>query len=184
VKIPAPTDNLAPSLQSLLRDIDVLHSQAVDNAVPAGTNVVTAVHTPYSLQVIRSGALSLTKLWATIVAAAGGLTLLGALFAGFWATTNQDERMVLFAAAAVFLSATVLAIAIIVRSDVMARAAAVQARYAVRGDATSKWIDTLICCSHGGQAVAEAAKAAPAGPLSRAAEVGQVPQTSPRCSWL
>lgn len=89
--------------------------------------------TPYSLQVMKAGATTLSKRWAAIVAAAGGLPALGTIVQSMTNTLGRQDNDPLVRAAflvsgSVLLSTVVIAVAIIVRSDVTARATAAAAQ--------------------------------------------------------
>jgi hypothetical protein len=130
--IPDRGDDLEAPVKALLQSVALLGNDADQSTKSA---------TPYSLQVIESGGLALSKLWATLIASVGGLSSLGALFAGFFSSQGPNRQMVLYGSAAVFLSATIIAVAIIVRSDVMARSHASSARLAARAQVVDAMIN-------------------------------------------
>jgi hypothetical protein len=125
---PTPTwpSSAGSSIQALIENL-----RAVGQSDAEANHKVNV--TPYSLQVLQAGATALSRRWAVIVAAAGGLP---ALLAIFQSITNklgrQDHSDVVRAAflvsGSVLLSTVVIAVAIIVRSDVMARATATAAQ--------------------------------------------------------
>jgi len=139
-KIPALSGAVIEPTKDLLTGIGLLG----DHTAICGAN---RDKTPYSLQVIESGALGITKVWGSIVGAAGGLTALGALFAGFWGGQSPGEKMVLYGASAVFLAATAISISIIVRSDVMARGQSAAAKNAARGAVAVAMIGATCQCA-------------------------------------
>jgi hypothetical protein len=95
--------------------------------------------TPYSLQVIKAGATALSRRWAVIVAAAGGLPALGTILLSWTNILGRQDNAPLVRAAflvsgSVLLSTVVLAIAIIVKSDVAARAMGTAAQRQAEAD--------------------------------------------------
>jgi hypothetical protein len=107
---------------------------------PAGTtDTPSPLKTPYSLQDIKSGATALTKLWAVAVAAAGGAPAIWAIIEGLANSVGGSKsdvplvRAAFVISGAVLLSAVSIAIAIIVRGDVAARATAHAARRSAEG---------------------------------------------------
>lgn len=126
-------DDLSEPIQALLRDMHLLEQPAGDQAkVPWGLRNTT----PFAMQVITAGSTALSKITTTVVAAFGGAAALGAAVLAFL----QDDRnsaplmLVLVGSVAVVLSATVLAIALIVRADLSARSAATSAEYRARAE--------------------------------------------------
>src|ERR1700722_13286937 len=116
-------DSAGTSIGKLLTTL-----RAVDQ--PAGTtDTPSPLKTPYSLQDIKSGATTLTKLWAVAVAAAGGAPAVWAIIEGLANSVGGSKsdvplvRAAFVISGAVLLSAVSIAIAIIVRGDVAARAA-------------------------------------------------------------
>jgi hypothetical protein len=117
--------DLAEPTATLLRGLSVLES-----AEDANTRT-TVGGTPQSLQVITAGALQATKI-SGVFAGIGGLS--GAATAAWAAFQAEDVsvRVALVGAVAVILAATVIAIALIVRSDVQSRSQATAAEYGAR----------------------------------------------------
>lgn len=97
--------------------------------------------TPYSLQVIKAGSLALTKWWTGIIAGVGGVTGLAALIARPWTVADEPVKIAYVAAAAFLLAAVAVSIAIIVRSDVSARARAAQAEYLGRAQVATGFLE-------------------------------------------
>ena len=91
-------------------------------------NVKFFTGTPYSLQVISSGASSLTKWAATAVGAVGGASAIGAAIKVFWTSNPTSVQPVLIASLAILGAAAFLAVAIMVQADVRARSVATAAR--------------------------------------------------------
>jgi len=103
------------------------------------TDAPGRLKTPYSLQDIKSGATALTKLWAAAVAAAGGVPALWAIIEGLANGVGGSKndvplvRAAFVISGAVLLSTVSIAIAIIVRGDVAARATSHAARRSAEG---------------------------------------------------
>lgn len=126
----APTwpGSAAESIKTLIEQLHGIGEEDAANSKALGRN-----KTPYSLQVIKAGSTALSRRWAAIVAGAGGLPALWALVQGLTNTLGaQDDapmvRAAFLLAGSVLLSTAVIAVAIIVRSDVTARAAGTAAR--------------------------------------------------------
>jgi len=115
------SEEFASPLVKFLRRLHLLSKE---------TDKVTLRGTPASLQVLTSGALSLTKLW-TLAAAAGGATAFGTAWAAF-VGAHDSVKIAAIASAGFLLSALAVAIAIIVKADVSNRAAATTARVNAR----------------------------------------------------
>jgi hypothetical protein len=101
--------------------------------------------TPQSLQVLTSGATSVTKLYAALATAVGGgSALLGGITA-FWGSFKDKDlqQAVLMASAAVLGSAVVIAVAVMVRGDVSGRARAHAAEYEARAAVATAMIDSI-----------------------------------------
>jgi hypothetical protein len=128
-------DDLAAPTKTLLTDLHLLGEE--DQAV----NVGPFQGTPYSLQVITSGASALNKVWSSLVGTAG----FGSAVAVFVAAIKQQEvpvKAALAGAAGVVLAATAVAIAVIVSSDVRARAAAAGEQYQARAAVAAVFLRT------------------------------------------
>lgn len=104
--------------------------------------------TPASLQVIKSGALSITRTGTRVVASAGGATAaLSAVLAGVASALTQVGSPVvicLIASAAFVLSATAVACAIFVSGDLRARGVATAARNAGRSEVASAFLRATV----------------------------------------
>ena len=98
--------------------------------------------TPPSLQVITAGGTALSKGTAAAVAALGGGAASWAVVKGFWIAQPGDQRLAYIGAAAVIMAAVVIALALIVRSDVQARASATAAQYAARAKTAVAFLQT------------------------------------------
>ena len=100
------------------------------------------IQTPFSLQVITSGATALGKSWPALIAFLGGGGAIASAIGGY--SETGTERAVLVASAAFIAASAVIAIAIIVRADVQARAVASAAQYEARGVVTAALLDTFV----------------------------------------
>lgn len=85
-----------------------------------------------SLQVITAGATSLSKWVTTGVAAVGGGSAILAWLGGFWQTSDVPLKIAYVGFIGVLMSVCLISIAIVVHSDVGARAAASAAQYQAR----------------------------------------------------
>lgn len=139
----ADADNITEGLRALLQDARLLETagdEAKDVKVWAGT--------PQSMQVLTSGATTLTKVWASLTALLGGGGAILAAVSTFWDRFGTGveaaiQRSALMVAAGVLGSAVVLAIALMVRADVSGRARAQAATYAARATISVAFMETL-----------------------------------------
>ena len=120
-------EDLLPPIQALLRGMQVLPN-AGDVQGPGGT----FLGPPDSVAVLEAGASSFSKWWALAVGALGGTAAIGTAVTRFWDGQPTSIRASLVASAAFVVAATVIAIAIVVSSDVRARGQAQMAVYAAR----------------------------------------------------
>lgn len=117
--------DLSEPLKQLLSDLNLLEPSTQP------TDGVGVTGTPYSLQVIRAGALALNKAWATIAGLAGVSGLITAI-GGAWQADHAGSRVALIAGGSFITAAAFVAVALIVRGDVGARAATTVAQYHAR----------------------------------------------------
>jgi ketosteroid isomerase-like protein len=130
-------------LYDLLTSLQLLATDTGRQA--AADNTKWDADTPASMQVIKSGALSITKRWTKIVSrVGGGVSGVLAVFAGYVATVQKDlgdpVTVALIGAAALLASATALAIALFVKGDLEARGQATAARHAARGEIVAAFL--------------------------------------------
>jgi hypothetical protein len=117
-------------LTAVLRELHVLEDK--------GEGEVTWNKTPFSYQVITAGATRFSRNWSTIVGALGGAGTIGSIIKALGYNSDQPAQAAAFTASAAFLlSATTIAIAIMVRADVGARGQASAAQYAARATIAS-----------------------------------------------
>ena len=129
-------DDVAAPLKQLLRDLALLEDEAPGD-------VTLRKGTPESLQVIRAGALDVTKVWTSITGAAGlagAVTTLGAA----WKAAPDNLQITLVGGASVILAATAIAIALIIRSDVAGRATTTAALYRSRAQVSNAFLASLV----------------------------------------
>jgi hypothetical protein len=139
-----PAEDIKPqvSLSTILTCLQLLATDEARNKA-AGT-VEWDEPTPGSVQVIRSGALSITKWWTNASARVGGITGLAAVVAGFINSFFKEiatpVTTALIGGGALVLSATAIALALFVRGDLEARARATAARHTARAEVTSAFL--------------------------------------------
>jgi hypothetical protein len=121
--------DLAPPLKTLLEKLGFLAT----DAAPLDEGAV-----------IKASATRLSKLWAVAAGGAGGTVSFGSLIGAITAA-KEPTKVALIAAAAVALAATAIAVALIVRSDLAARAAVTSALFQSRRELT----ETLIAAARG-----------------------------------
>lgn len=146
-------EDLAAPLQQLLRDLGLLESS--DDAAK-GAKLIDG--TPPSLQVIKAGTLSVTKAWVTLTASAGFAGALTTLIAA-WKAAPDNLQITLVAGASVIIAATAIAIAMIVRGDVGARAATSTELYRSRAQVSNSFLAAALAAAgetstQGGRAAA------------------------------
>jgi hypothetical protein len=129
-------------LQLLAKDED-RERAATDKSVSKWSG-----ETPASLQVIKSGALAITKTGTKVVAGAGGgaaaLSAVLAVIASAVTKAGSPIVICLIASAAFVFSATAVACAIFVKGDLEARGAATAARHAGRSEVTSAFLRATV----------------------------------------
>jgi hypothetical protein len=117
---------------------------ATDEDRKASVNKTWREGTPASMQVIKSGALSITKWSSTWVAGAGGLSAATAAiiaFIGGLRSEISDAIIVaLIGGAALILSATGIAVALFVKGDLEARGQATAARHEGRAEVAATFL--------------------------------------------
>lgn len=143
---PGSGDTDAVPLGDLLVALQLL---ATDSARSASSeNTSWDANTPASMQVIKSGALSITQYWSKRTAAAGGATaFLSAAAAAaisvvepFRHALGDAVTAALIATTGFLLAATGLSIALIVRADLDARGRATAARHAGRAEVAAAFL--------------------------------------------
>src|SRR4029079_10073898 len=123
----------APTTQ-LLKDLKLLEDPGT------GEKVTWKDGTPLSLQVMTSGATSISKLVVALIAGGGGLAAIATGLNGFFAAVGPEGldtplvRTAFILGASVLGAAVFLALAVVVRSDVTARAHATAAQFQARGE--------------------------------------------------
>jgi hypothetical protein len=135
--VDADAKDIATPVSDLLTRLELLPEEG-----DAGDNKVGVVGgTPYSLQVITSGALSLNKWAATAIAALGGSGAITAGLTGFWSGEATPVRVALVGGLALVLSALAVSVAMIVRGDTLARGDATSMEYQARAIVTQAFLE-------------------------------------------
>ena len=139
VTLPSSGGDVAPSIVSLLYDLNLLPTQA-DLAAAGGAGAVLGGPSQ-SVAVIESGATALSKWWA-----AGG----SAVIVGAWAAVklmwgaNGDVHAPILWCAAIVSAAIVLGVAYLLASDVRGRAAATVETVRARQEIGAALIDAAL----------------------------------------
>jgi hypothetical protein len=139
-----PAEDIRPQIG--LSDILIgLQLLATDEArEKAASTVDWDGSTPGSVQVIKSGALSITKWWTKVCAGVGGITGVLALIAGTITSGLKDladpVTATLIGSGALVLSATAIAIALFVSADLKTRGHATAARHTARAHVTAAFL--------------------------------------------
>jgi hypothetical protein len=141
----AGANDLAQPIENMLQMVLNVGNPAEKQADDDGKNgkVTVARGTPYSLQVISSGAGSFSKFWSGIVAAGGGLAAIGTTVGGVWNQANPAVQAVAVGSVGVILAAAFVSVATIVRSDVMARGVASAARKGAVADIVTAMLNNF-----------------------------------------
>jgi hypothetical protein len=110
-------------------------------------------------RIMQTVATNMSKYWAAISAAAGGSLSVASIIAA-WKASEETTKLALISGASVALAATVVAVALIVRSDLTARAGVTNALFQARAD-----LATAVVAAPAA-AVASATRMASAQPLA------------------
>jgi hypothetical protein len=135
--------DLAAPMVALLKQANVLEDPA---EVQASRGHLSWKTEP-TMQVITSGASSFSKWMSGLVAALGGSAAVLTAISGFWGTSDTTLKVAYVAAMAVLLSVIAIAIAMIVRADLSARAIASAAEYQARADIATAFIQGAVAHS-------------------------------------
>jgi hypothetical protein len=122
-------DDLLSPAQGLLRGLSILPEE---NALRDAKASAAFKGAPDSVSIIEAGGTALSKGYAGLIALLGGGTAVATAVSGFWEGEANGVRVTLVGGSAVFLAAAVIAIAIIVASDVGGRANGSVAQYQAR----------------------------------------------------
>jgi hypothetical protein len=135
----AATDIQAATAE-LLRGLSVLETE--EDAKKADDAKVMWSTYP-SLQVISAGAMSISKVATVLIAGLGGSSVIVPWATGFWEEADEVLKIAYLAFAAVVIAALLIALAIVVRSDVMARSEASAAQYAARASIAVSFVSQI-----------------------------------------
>ena len=131
--VPIQLDTLLQSLQFVATDEDRKTATAPDQTWSA--------ETPASMQVIRSGTLTLTKKSIAWIAGFGGipgaLAAIAAIIVPFTGEVGEPVTVTLLGSAALIISAGAIALALLVKGDLEARGVATAARHQGRAEVTA-----------------------------------------------
>ncbi len=125
--------DIAAPLQSLLNALNMLDEDDKSGGTWLGTPSQAAA-------IIESGATSLAKWWAAVLAALGGGTAAATVATRFWNGEQGTARVALLASVGAVVVAAVIALALIVSSDIRSRAAGMSAVYAARATVAQKFL--------------------------------------------
>ena len=151
-------DDLLQPMQGLMRGLSILPTTDDLGKNSAGAAIRG---TPESVSIIEAGGTALSKGYAVVIAALGGSAAVATGVTGFWSGEGTGVRIALTAGTAVFLAASVIAIAVIVAADVGGRAAGAVAQYDARRQIAVSVLE-LSLAAHGA-AAAGTTQAARAG---------------------
>lgn len=135
--IDASAGDLAVPLRNLLVELNILETKADQDA---SGKKFGGKATPWSLQVITAGSLQLSKVVSGLVGALGGGAALWAAIKGFALSQHDPDRLAYIGAATAIVAVVALALAVVVRSDVMARAQATAAEYEARAQTAAAFL--------------------------------------------
>jgi hypothetical protein len=130
--------DLAAPLKALLMGLNLLEKPDELEKKQQGLSW----ETPASVQVITAGATSFSK-WATaMIGSAGGVSVIAAYVGGFWKGSEPSLRIVSLSIVGGLTAVVAIAIAMIVRADVAARATASAAEYRARAAVAETFLRT------------------------------------------
>jgi len=129
-------DDVLDPLDDLLTGINLLGPDG------AATGGVTAP--AQSVAIIESGATALSKWWSTAVAGLGGVAAITAVATRFWNGVQGGTRIAVVAGVAGVVAASLIALAIIVGSDVRGRALGATAVYAARAKIAVEFLEASL----------------------------------------
>jgi hypothetical protein len=146
--------DLAQPTTDFLKDLHLLADETAETGPLKGT--------PYSLQVITAGILTVTKAWGPIVAVMGSAGAIAAFrsLKENYIDRNASVQVAVVFSGAIILAATMVAIAIMVRSDVQARSEATSAHV----NAAARVTDAFLHLTGKVQASATVAATTPSRP--------------------
>lgn len=125
----ARADDLGQPTKALVRDLNLLEEGGD----------VSIFRTPFGKQVITAGATFITKVATGAFSFAGLGAAIYTFYEGFPATGT--DRLVLWACATLLLAVAALAVALVVRADVLARGNAMAAEYNARAQVVSAYLN-------------------------------------------
>jgi hypothetical protein len=140
---PEGTD-LSQPMRQLLIDLNLLESPA------PGEKVTLRGGTPHSLQVMTSGATSISKLVVAAVGGIGGISALATGLNGFFGKVGPNNldtplvRTAFIIAGALMGMAVALSLAIVVRADVGARATSSAAQFTARAQVAAALLQSYV----------------------------------------
>ncbi len=133
-----------------------------------------------AVNVIESGATSLTKVWVGLVGAVGGAAALTTSISNFWNQQHDATRITLIASGAALLAAVVIALALIVSADVRGRSLGATAAYQARSAVAVEFLRVSEEAWRAANAPAPApGPAGPAGPIGPAGQAGPPGERGP-----
>ena len=95
---------------------------------------------PQSVAILEAGATAFSKWWTAAIAALGGATAITAAANKFWLGTDSNTHVALVAGAAFVIGAALIAIGLMVTSDVRARGEGQAALYQMRAHLASVFL--------------------------------------------
>ena len=152
-------DGVPIRLDKLLQSLQLV---ATDDDRDTATAKSWKDDTPASMQVIKSGALGITKNSIAWVGSVGGVTgavtaITGVLTA-FVGDVGEPVTIALIASAALLLSSVAVALALLVKGDLEARGVATAARHHGRAEVAAAFLEATGSMSTRGASEAEPAK--------------------------
>jgi len=144
-------NDLVAPLQQILRGINVWAT--ADELAQANDGKGAISGPPASVSIIEAGASALSKWWSVAIGAVGGITVITAAITKFWDSETGGERIAITASIAAVIAAGIVAIAIMVSSDVRGRAAGAVAQYEARAAVATTFLQLTRQSGSGGSAV-------------------------------
>jgi hypothetical protein len=171
--VQVPGKPVSPDGNDLLVPLDDL-LQGI-NLLGADSDRTGGVVAPsQGVAIIESGATAMSKWWSAAVAALGGTSAIAAVATRFWSGTSGGTRIAVVVAVAAVVAASLIALAIIVSSDVRGRATGATAVYYARATVAKEFAQASVAAAAPGPMANIHLSTAP--PLSMADELQKLTQ--------
>lgn len=142
--------DIEPPLKELQQGLGILPD---DKDMAKSGAAATFTGPPDSVAIIEAGATALSKWWSVVIAALGGTAVITAAATKFWSGQAPEVRVGLIGGMAGLLIAALIAISVIVSSDVKARGQGTVAMYTARATIAAQFLQESLYASRRAPAV-------------------------------